>query len=174
LDILRELYRAYGDTVEIVLFGWTFEIPSDFKYRSAGVLTRPQVVSLLNEVDIFVDFSSWQAMGLTAMEAMCCGAAVIVPQRGGAGSFAKHEENALIVDTSSREACRLALERLIADVELRTRLQRQAIVDVCQFFRERAAFNILKTIFPERSELHSGHLIQPGIDNHILEDQYIA
>ena len=31
-------------------------------------------------IDVFADFSNYQAMGLTAMEAMCCGAAVIVPQ----------------------------------------------------------------------------------------------
>jgi glycosyltransferase involved in cell wall biosynthesis len=88
-------------------------------------------------------------MGLTAMEAMCCGAAVIVPQRGGARSFVKHEENGIIVDTESREACRAALERLVTDEELRTRLQRQAILDICQFFPEKAAYNILSAMFQE-------------------------
>lgn len=158
LEILSELYRTHGDTIEIIVFGchpddmWMFEVPNDFAFSNAGILTRPQIAHLLNEIDIFVDFSTWQTMGLTAMEAMCCGAAVIGPQRGGAASFIKHEENGLIVDTNSREACSAALERLIVDEELRTRLQLQAIVDICQFFRERAASNILKAIFHKQSQ----------------------
>jgi GT2 family glycosyltransferase/glycosyltransferase involved in cell wall biosynthesis/predicted nucleic acid-binding Zn-ribbon protein len=165
LKVLSELYRAHGDTIEIILFGChpnylrTLTIPNDFSHCNAGVLTRPQTASLLNEMDIFVDFSTWQTMGLTAMEAMCCGAAVIVPQKGGASSFVKHEENGIIVDTESREACLAALERLVVDEELRARLQRQAILDVCQFFREKAAFNILNAIFRKR---HSQDLAMPG------------
>ncbi|MFY9610388.1 MAG: class I SAM-dependent methyltransferase [Blastocatellia bacterium] len=157
MEVLRELYRAHGEAIEIVLFGChrnylrSLPVPDDFSWTNAGVLTRPQTASLLNEIDIFVDFSTWQTMGLTAMEAMCCGAAVIVPLSGGASSFVKHEENGIIVDTSSREACLAALERLVSDEELRTRLQRQAVFDICQFFRERAAFNILNAIFEVRS-----------------------
>jgi GT2 family glycosyltransferase/glycosyltransferase involved in cell wall biosynthesis len=155
LETLSKLYRAHGDKIEIILFGcrpedmWLFEVPNDLAFYNAGVLTRPQIAHLLNEIDIFVDFSSWQTMGLTAMEAMCCGVAVIAPQRGGAASFIKHEENGIIVDTTSREACSAALERLIVDEELRTRLQRQAIIDICQFHREKAAYNILNAIFWE-------------------------
>lgn len=153
LKVLRDLYRSRGETIEIILFGCdsgglsSFGVPKDFSYQSAGILNRPQTASLLNEVDIFVDFSTWQTMGLTAMEAMCCGAAVIVPQSGGAASFVKHEENGIIVDTSSQEACLTALERLVDDVKLRTRLQRQAIFDICQFHRERAAYFTLNAMF---------------------------
>jgi hypothetical protein len=129
---------------------WTFDIPSNLEFSIGGILTRPQTARLLNEIDIFVDFSSWQTMGLTAMEAMCCGAAVIAPQLGGVASFIKHEENGIIVDTTSLESCLAALERLINDAALRTRLQRQAVFDICQFFRERAAFNILKALFYEQ------------------------
>jgi glycosyltransferase involved in cell wall biosynthesis len=86
-------------------------------------------------------------MGLTAMEAMACGAAVILPQDGGASSFAVHEKNALIVNTQSKQDCLNALERLYRDNDLRIRLQRQAIADVCQYPPELAAFNILQTLF---------------------------
>ena len=155
LEILREIGLAHGDGVEIVVFGshpddlWSLDVPNDFSYNAAGVLTRSKMASLLNEVDIFVDFSSFQAMGLTAMEAMCCGAAVIVPERGGAATFARHEENGLVADTASKNACLSALERLVTDEELRTHIQRRAIHDVCWFFRERAAYNILSAMFGE-------------------------
>lgn len=157
MEILRDLYFAYKEKVEIIFFGCdsydlpSIGVPDDFPYRNAGILTRPQIAALFNEIDIFADFSTFQAMGMSAMEALCCGVAVIAPQRGGAPSIVRHEENGIIVDTDSKEACLHALERLVTDEELRTRFQRQAIKDGCQLFLERAAFNILNTIFPNAS-----------------------
>jgi GT2 family glycosyltransferase/glycosyltransferase involved in cell wall biosynthesis len=153
MEVLRELSRARGNTIEVILFGCRsddpgfLELPRDFPWRNAGLLTRRQVASLMNEIDIFVDFSSFQAMGMTAMEAMCCGVAVLVPQNGGSESFVRHEENGIVVDTSSQEACFAALERLVIDEQLRTGFQRRAIVDICAHFPERAAYNILNTLF---------------------------
>lgn len=153
MELLRRASRRYGSGVEIVIFGISLDdprfadLPHNFAWKLAGVLTEKQVAYLLNEADIFVDFSSHQAMGLTALEAMACGATVIVPERGGAISFARHKENSLVVDTSSPEACWQALQRLIEDHHLRSHLQRNALVDVCDFFPERPAFNILRTLF---------------------------
>jgi len=153
MELLRQASRRYGGRVEIAVFGTSLgdsgfaELPRDFAWSFAGVLTQEQVAHLLNEVDIFVDFSSHQAMGLTALEAMACGAAVIVPERGGAVSFARHEGNSLVIDTSSPEACWHALQRLIEDHPLRSRLQRNALVEIPDFFPERPAFNILNVLF---------------------------
>src|SRR5581483_7499894 len=138
---------------EIILFGCQshdpdfLALPRDFRWRNAGVLTRSQLAFLMNEVDIFADFSAFQAMGLTAMEAMACGVAVIVPQKGGAESFARSYRTCIVVDPSSREDSVIALERLLIEEKLRSRLQRQAIVDICKYFPERAAYNILKALF---------------------------
>lgn len=157
-------YRAPGLTMELlqrasseyqvqpVVFGTEVddpgfaELPKDFHWELAGILNREQVARLLNDVDIFVDFSSHQAMGLTAMEAMACGVAVTVPELGGTGSFARHEQNSLVVDTSSSQRCWDALQRLIEDRDLRVYLQRNALTEVCDFFPERPAFNILKAL----------------------------
>lgn len=154
MEVLREVQRAHGETVVPILFGCAssdpdfLALPHDFAWRNAGVLNRAQVASLLNEVDIFVDFSGFQAMGLTAMEAMACGAAVIIPQKGGGQSFAEHERNVLVVDTGSKESCVAALERLTMDEQLRVRLQRQGLSDVSRHHPERAAYNLLNVLFP--------------------------
>ncbi len=153
MELLRETTRRYGSQVEVVIFGAAENdlasngLPRDFPYTLAGVLSQKQVARLLNEVDVFVDFSSHQAMGLTALEAMACGAAVIVPALGGATSFARHGENSLVVDTSSRRACARALRQLVDDHELRRRLQWQALQDVCAFFPERSAYQLLEVLF---------------------------
>ena len=159
VQVLREITRLHHSSVEVILFGCEpddpdfhkltadRENPSTFPWRHCGILTREQLASLLNEVDIFVDFSSFQAMGLTAMEAMACGAAVIVPQEGGANCFARHGENALVVDTSQPETCLTVLDRLVRDEELRHNLQQQAIFDICQYFPENAAYLTLEALF---------------------------
>ena len=153
MEILRRASKHYGARVEIVIFGVSLndpefaQLPRDFAWHLVGIINQQQVANLMNQADILADFSSHQAMGLTALEAMACGAAVIAPARGGAVTFARHEENSLVVDTSSAEAGWQALQRLIEDAELRRRLQRTALVDVCQYYPERPAFNILQTLF---------------------------
>lgn len=154
MEVLREAHRLHGETIEIILFGCEpsdpefLALPHDFAWRHAGMLTRSKVAYLLNEVDVFADFSEFQAMGLTAMEAMACGAAVIVPRKGGGSSFASHNVNAVMAETGSKESCVEALEQLIMDEKLRARLQRQALTSVCAHYPERAAHNILEALFP--------------------------
>jgi glycosyltransferase involved in cell wall biosynthesis len=86
-------------------------------------------------------------MGLTALEAMACGAAVIVPQTGGSSSFARDGENSLIADTCSIAGCLKPLGSLAVDKDLRERLRQQCIRDACAYSPEVAALNILDTLF---------------------------
>jgi len=155
MALLQRASREYR--LEALIFGTSpddpgfAELPRDFHWILGGVLNRRQVARLLNEADIFLDFSSHQAMGLTAMEAMACGAAVTVPESGGATSFARDEENSLVVDTSSSAACWEALQRLLEDAELRGRLQRNALAQICRFFPERPAFNMVSALLDSRA-----------------------
>ncbi|HOC20099.1 MAG TPA: glycosyltransferase [Anaerolineae bacterium] len=153
MEILQRAALMYGDEVQVMIFGTELAdpafgaLPNDFPWLLAGVLTQKQVAHFFNEVDIFVDFSSHQAMGLAALEAMSSGVAVIVPEYGGAQTYARHEYNSLVVNTNSPEECWQALQRLIKDHELRDRLRRQAVHDVASLFPERSALEILKVLF---------------------------
>jgi GT2 family glycosyltransferase/glycosyltransferase involved in cell wall biosynthesis/SAM-dependent methyltransferase len=153
MELLHKTFQKYKGEVEILLFGTPYEnpafqvLPHDFPWKIYGVLSPEQVANLLSQVDIFVDYSSHQAMGLTAMEAMACGCAAIVPKFGGASSYALHERNSLIADTSTFENVWLALQRLVEDEKLRNHLQRNAIQDICAYFPEHSALNILSTLF---------------------------
>ncbi|MBS4095582.1 MAG: glycosyltransferase [Sulfuricella sp.] len=155
MRVLRMIQHAYPQQVEIVIFGVESDdpkfqaLPRDFEFVNRGEQTPWQMAALLNEMDVFADFSTYQAMGLTAMEAMSCGIAVILPRAGGADSFAQDEVNALFVDTSAELDCYRALERLVLDGELRAALQRQALHDVARYHPERAAARILQALFGE-------------------------
>ncbi|HWQ84844.1 MAG TPA: glycosyltransferase [Anaerolineales bacterium] len=155
MEVLQKASWRYSPAVEILLFGIDPEhpefskLPVEFAWRATGLLSPRQVARLMSEIDIFVDFSQHQAMGLSALEAMACGAAVIVPQNGGAVEFVRDGQNGLVVDTTSMNACWQALQRLIDDAALRRKIQDQALQDVCQYYPEQAASRILKALFNE-------------------------
>lgn len=156
MNVLSLVKSRYREDIEIVLFGSEatdpefIELKHDFRFENYGLLGQQALASLFNDVDIFVDFSNFQAMGLTAMEAMCCGVAVIVPEQGGATCFAKHERNALVVDSRDEQQCRLALERLVDDHEFRARIQKQALIDVVQWHPVNSAVCILQSLWPNK------------------------
>ncbi|KAF0218738.1 MAG: methyltransferase/glycosyl transferase fusion [Geobacteraceae bacterium] len=152
MELLREVSQNYGDKVDIIVFGVSPEdpdflsLPRDFAFRNVGFQSSTQLALLFNEADIFADFSTFQAMGLTAMEAMACGVAVIVPKSGGSNSFALHEQNALLVDTSSKANCMVALNHLIANHKLRLKLQTGAIKTIAGHYPEKSAYNIMNIL----------------------------
>jgi len=156
MEVLRAVEHKFGARVEIRLFGANplepgfLDLPRDFHWRLAGALNQRQVASFLNEADIFVDFSTFQALGITAQEAMSCGAAVIVPVAGGTSAFARHDHNCLVVDTSSVDACTAALTRLVEDHSLRQRLQKTGMAEVAAYHPELPTYNILQTLFSRR------------------------
>ncbi|GAB6041087.1 glycosyltransferase [Endothiovibrio diazotrophicus] len=158
MEVLAALVQRLGGRIEVVLFGVDEEdpaflaLPVDFAWRCVGIQTSAGLAQLFNEVDVFVDYSEFQAMGLTALEAMACGCAVVVPQRGGADSFARSGENALVVDTASVEAMIEATERLVRDDELRVRLGREAIHAAAAYHPDGPAWNIAHLLFGEGNE----------------------
>jgi glycosyltransferase involved in cell wall biosynthesis len=153
LEILEEIKKLYGDKINIITFGCSnddflsLNPCRDIPINHMGVLKREWMPHLFNEIDIFVDFSTYQAMGLTALEAMACGSAVIVPRNGGCQDFVKDGINGFLIDTTDRRSCTDALEKLINDEKLRKKMCSQSIIDVCRFPAELAALNMLKAIF---------------------------
>jgi GT2 family glycosyltransferase/glycosyltransferase involved in cell wall biosynthesis len=155
MDVLEALSSRYGDRVEIFVFGDDASHPDypplrrTFPYTSLGTIDGDALASLFNRVHLFADFSSYQAMGLSALEAMACGATAIVPAAGGACSFARDGENALVVDTSSADRCLDALARAVEDPALLKRLMDRAFRDVTRHHPAPAAHRILSALFPD-------------------------
>ena len=153
MRVLNRLAAAYGASVELIVFG------SDLSHHrksglhdaviDVGQLRPIEVASLMRNVDVFLDFSLWQAMGLSAMEAMASGCAVVIPQNGGAVDFCVNEHNGLIVDSEDEDACFAAASRLIDDPAFLAKLRRNATQDVCQFSQKRSARRILELLFGE-------------------------
>ena len=153
LEVLGKIQEIYGSKIKIVTFGCTsdeldaLEKPKNLTLTHMSVIEREDMPALFNAFDIFVDFSSYQAMGLTALECMACGVAVVVPCEGGAKEIVHDGVNGFIVDSSSLETSIRGLRGIIEDDGLRQAISRRAIVDACNYTVEKAAYNFLTALF---------------------------
>jgi GT2 family glycosyltransferase/glycosyltransferase involved in cell wall biosynthesis len=89
-----------------------------------GVLSRARVAERLRNCDVFLDMSTYQAFGRSALEAMACGCTAVVPEIGGAWEFVQDGVNALAVDTLDVEAVMQAIVSLASD---RARLEEMRV-----------------------------------------------
>lgn len=136
MKVLKKLKEDFGNQLDVVIFGLKKNDPDfkllahDFNFTNVGILQSEHLAKLFGECDIFVDLSTFQAMGLTAMEAMASGLAVVVPKDGGSTEFATHEHNALVVNSSDVEESFSNIVRLIEDEDLRHSLGLNAMRDM--------------------------------------------
>ncbi len=147
MRVLKRLKREFGERVEIHIFGGeehdleTYGLERDFEFRSHGILIREEVAQLLRQSEVFVDLSDYQALGRTGLEAMACGCAVVLPTKGGVHEYALDGQNALLVNTSSEEACYARIADLVANRDLWHQLSRNAVVKASEYSIRRAVIS---------------------------------
>lgn len=119
MRILSRLNKEHPNKLSFHLFGCSENDPDfenlvrDFPYTCYGPLKREEVAALLGKSDIFFDFSDYQAFGRTALEAMACGCAALVPAAGGAHEYAVDGVNAIVIDTLNEDEVFNRLSELI-------------------------------------------------------------
>jgi glycosyltransferase involved in cell wall biosynthesis/GT2 family glycosyltransferase len=147
VGVLERLLDELPGAVEVTTFGCREE---DLKkltnaptiQRShAGLLKRDQVAELLGRSDIFLDMSTYQAFGRTAIEAMACGCAAVVPRLGGVWDFAQDGQNLLAIDTFDRGAAFDAVAALVADPERLAALKAAGLQTASRYSILRAALS---------------------------------
>ena len=79
-----------------------------------------------NQTKVFVQASHHEGLGLTAIEAMACGAALVTTDCGGSRDYAVPDETALVVPAGDVPALVERTESLLADAEHRSRLAANA------------------------------------------------
>lgn len=153
IEVLISLSNRYGPSIRFSVFGNEPDgppLPHSHEMRHFehyGQLRQTQIVGLLSKTDVFLDMSNYQAMGLTALEAMSCGAVPIVPQSGGATSFARHGHNSMIIDSSQAKEAFNCVAQLIDSPSELARIRENAIHDAVEFHPEAAAYKILEILF---------------------------
>ncbi len=133
MRLFSTLKKKYGPKLNIKIFGCKADdekyqlLEKNFEFQNFGELKRTDVAELLSLSDLFLDLSDYQAFGRTALEAMACGCAVVVPLAGGAAEYAINGVNSIIVDTENENEI---YEKVCSLVENRQVIERFKIEGV--------------------------------------------
>jgi hypothetical protein len=121
-QLLVALRETLGPALEVVTFGCTDEelatlCPALCGGEHRGIVSRHEVAALFRTCDVFVDLSVYQGFGRTGLEAMACGAVPVLPVLGGAGEYATHGRDALLLDGRHPQKVFAELRALVGDRE---------------------------------------------------------
>ena len=151
--ILNHLAATYGACAELIAFGCkpqdvaTHGLDLDGAVALAGCLSPEDTGHLFRTTDLFLDLSDYQPFGQTAIEAMSCGAMVIVPAHGAIEDYGADGQTCLIVDTRYDDLIMAAVHTIFAMTDQdRIRMRLNAIHQGFAFSVEQAALSILQAL----------------------------
>ncbi len=151
VDVLHRIRSALGEPISIISFGCDPDQlesidrplpPLDHR----GVLSREGVADVLRQSDLFIDMSTYQAFGRTALEAMACGAVAACPERGGGEEYDLGGRAALRLPTHDVESSAERLISLLEDEDALSRMREAGLASARQFTIEKAALSIESVI----------------------------
>jgi N-acetyl-alpha-D-glucosaminyl L-malate synthase BshA len=109
----------------------------DVEDRVSFLGERDAIPELIAGADAFVLASEHESFGLSALEAMACGVAVVSTRVGGLPEVVDDGRTGLLADPDAPDALAEALRSLLFDRERARSLGRAARADACERFDER-------------------------------------
>jgi glycosyltransferase involved in cell wall biosynthesis len=152
MRILSRLKSTFGNAITIKTFGAEQSDPAyqnllnDFQHECLGELNAVEVSHLLRTTDVFLDYSAFQAMGLTAMEAAASGAVNVGPINGGLSEIIIESETGILVDTCDEEMCFTRTCEIIRDAQRRISIGKRSL-GITKYYPEQAALNLMTSLF---------------------------
>jgi len=98
-----------------------------------GPVPKANVPAMLDEGDIFLNTARFDNTPVSVVEAMAAGTCIVSTRVGGIPYLLSHEQDALLVPVDDFEAIATAVQRLLTDRELSSRLQSNAAQKAANF-----------------------------------------
>lgn len=147
MDVALDAFARLRTTpsIRFIAFDGAYRVPvapeiETFSLVATNAHVAHDMPTFLSYLDVFV-FPSWiEGFGIPPLEAMACGAAVVVTDSGGVREYAQDGDNCLLVPAGNAAAIAQAIERLTVAPgapELRARLVRGGRTTALQFPVER-------------------------------------
>lgn len=132
--------------LKLIMFGTTkpdFKLPDwiEFHYRAS----QEETVNIYNSVNIFVCGTIKEGFGLTGLEAMACGAALVSTDYQGVREYAENKKNALLSPVKDSKELFNNIVELIEHSEIRENIVRNGQKTVQKFSWDEA-YNKLKQV----------------------------
>ena len=149
-EILRRTKREFGERVDIRMFGleqndsFLGRQRSDFEYKVLGILPPQAVASLMRESSLFIDASTYQAFGCSALEAMACRCATILPSEGGSSEYAVDGVNTLLAAPNDAEEVLRKVRRYISEPQLYQSIVEEGLKTAARYSIEKACVSQLR------------------------------
>lgn len=120
VDVLYGAMEQLGPAYAAIAIGdasaGDFELRQQLtNVQQTGWLSRAEVQAYLQTCDVFVMPSRWEGFGLSALEAMRAGRAVVASRVGGLAELVQEGSNGYLVEADSAQALSAALQRLTPD-----------------------------------------------------------
>lgn len=147
LQALLEVQHEFPD-IKIKLFGMvSFDGFQDLRYEYVKNADSVTLRKIYNSSSIFVVPSIVEGWGLTATEAMRCGAALVSAQNGGVDDFAINGHSAVLVKSKSSDELVSAIMGLLKNTAYRIRIANNGYKQVSQFTFDRSMDLFEKALF---------------------------
>jgi glycosyltransferase involved in cell wall biosynthesis len=145
IDILEMIHRR-DPSIIAISFGNAPSslVPMYVDHR--GVISNSELLELYNRASVFILPSLVEGYGLTALEAMICGAAVVTTDNEGIDEFAKDGVNAIIVKEFDPESIADEVLKLLQSDGTRINLVRNGIRTASLFNPNNMLSSFLKLI----------------------------
>lgn len=108
-------------------------LPRTVPHQIVRLPSDKEIADLLARCGVFVSSSWFEGFGLPALEAMACGAPVVIADSRGVREYAEHEGNCLLVPPRDPPRLAEAIIRLLRDRELASRLATAGIATAARF-----------------------------------------
>lgn len=112
--------------------------------------SQEQVVQIYNSISIFASGPIKEGFGLTSLEAMACGAALVSSDNLGAMEYAMDGKNALLSPVKDVEGMKVNIEKLLEDDEKRIKLANEGIKTASKYSWSKAYLDFKKAILLEQ------------------------
>jgi glycosyltransferase involved in cell wall biosynthesis len=138
VDAAVLLRARYGDALQVACFGTTTARMPDWIVNH-GKLPTSALRDFYNCQSVFLLPSHFEGWGLTGVEAMACGAALVVADNGGSRDYAFDGETAIVVKPGRPDQIFSAVDRLFTNHVLRLQLANSGRSYVQRFSWEAAS-----------------------------------
>jgi glycosyltransferase involved in cell wall biosynthesis len=178
----RELINAFAETASVVpnavllivggaLFNRDDEYAASLMQtaRASNVADRirflgerDDVPALMRAFDLLVVNSKVEPFGLTVVEAMASGTAVLASAVDGIKEIVRHGESGWLVDAADHDGLVRALIMLVRDNQLRERLARRALKETSAHFSAERFTNEIQDFYRRLAERNAKPVILPA------------